>query len=432
MDATTPPSDPPDPTTGGAGVSHQDSDPPTDPRDIIRPPNDSDPDINETSTISEMILYGRHALTEYGKITRAGYLWRRRAWKALWLLRLKPRATRQKGDFADLAESLGYSRSQGYKLAHLWGIIEQVDAWCQVKDDQSRMRRAGVEEWPADEAVLKEFPSPDAKTPRAPEERAEQKREEEAARKRAEQHRNSEDDDDDGALAERVAALESQLAAAAARAVTLERQLARERELTEALHSERGVAPATPQAPPRVLTQDSRYSRNSELIASLFDADPEQPPPSGPPKPNPPPPPNIKPDPATIALSADAIAPEQRDDVERNYKLATAWVGKAAPSDIRLRNIRAHSYLSWGEFLTLEQRSTAPKLPKKTWRESRTVADVLTRIDTLIAQPGTAETETEAETPEPEPELEPEPETPAPTSGTMPCQGPYQNSPKAG
>ena len=75
---------------------------------------------------------------------------------------------------------------------------------------------------------------------------------------------------------------------------------------------------------------------------------------------------------------------------------------------------------------------TAPKLPKKTWRESRTVADVLTRIDTLIAQPGTAETETEAETPEPEPELEPEPETPAPTSGTMPCQGPYQNSPKAG
>ena len=107
-------------------------------------------------------------------------------------------------------------------------------------------------------------------------------------------------------------------------------------------------------------------------------------------------------------------------------------MGKAAPSDIRLRNIRAHSYLSWGEFLTLEQRSTAPKLPKKTWRESRTVADVLTRIDTLIAQPGTAETETEAETPEPEPELEPEPETPAPTSGTMPCQGPYQNSPKAG
>jgi hypothetical protein len=87
-------------------------------------------------------------------------------------------------------------------------------------------------------------------------------------------------------------------------------------------------------------------------------------------------------------LSPDAVLPEERDDIERHYKLPTGWMGRSSPDgDIQIRNIRAHFYRSWGAFLSPEEAKARLRLPKRIWRDLATVADVLTRLAALLAKP---------------------------------------------
>ena len=203
--------------------------------------------------MSDLITYGRHALTQHGLATRVSFLWRRRAWKALYILKIRPKTERKRGDFGDLAESLGYSRSQGYKLTHLWPIIADVDAWAAIKADQSKRRRNGIENWPSDEAILVEFPSPLKPTPRAKEEREEAKREEEEARARAKAKSNADGPNtlDPDKLATQVAALTHDLESERAARQAVERKLTRKQQIVEALNAalEQKEAPVLPADP---------------------------------------------------------------------------------------------------------------------------------------------------------------------------------------
>ena len=383
MDAHTPPSDVPNPDT--EGVSGQDSVPEPDPRDTIRAPSTDDPEVDGSSSVNELISYGRHALTKDGLATRIGYLWRRRAYHATYLLKTRPKSGRRKGDFGDLAESLGYSRSQAYKLAHLWPIIDQVDAWAVIRAEQSKRRRNGIEKWPSDEDILTEFPSPLKPTPKSREEREEAKREEEEARARAKARGNTGETPDVDALVAKVAELTN--------ALEFERAtLARERQIVEALNAaleQKEAPPAKPQVLPEgVLAQDSSgYSRRCDLFASFAD-DPE------PDAPDPVVPPEVVADdsiivmasePANIVLSPTAVVGDERDEIERQYGLSANWARKSALNDTRCRNIRAFVYREWGARLTPAELKAALKLPKTVWSDAATVGDVLAQIATLMA-----------------------------------------------
>ena len=81
MDAFTP--DPPVTPTPPESRPKTSLEPECDPRDTIRAPSLGDPEVDASSTVSDLITYGRHALTQHGLATRVSFLWRRRAWKAL-------------------------------------------------------------------------------------------------------------------------------------------------------------------------------------------------------------------------------------------------------------------------------------------------------------------------------------------------------------
>ena len=178
MDAFTP--DPPD-TPTPHGVRFKTS-------GAVRPPDASDGDIDESSSVADIIDYGCQALEMGGRGSRVEWLWRRRGLKALHHLRLKKLRSKE---FADAAESFGIeSRSEAFKLAHIWSRIGDVDSWAAAKVNES-LRRRGIEKWPSNNAILAEFPSPKKKSPLSQEERDAKKAEEDAARARAKAKRNS-------------------------------------------------------------------------------------------------------------------------------------------------------------------------------------------------------------------------------------------------
>jgi hypothetical protein len=115
--------------------------------------------------------------------------------------------------------------------------------------------------------------------------------------------------------------------------------------------------------------------------------------------------PNIRPDPAEIMLSPDAVSPDQRDDIERQFKLSPNWAGPKAKNDaaarriVALRNARAHFYLVCGERLTEDERKAALKVgkDKTVWEPGTPIAAVLTKIAARMAKPETSDTTEEGE-----------------------------------
>ena len=263
-DASTP--DPPHPHPSNR-VSAQDS-------NVVRFPNAADPDIDEQSTVSDIIAYGHHSMDWGGKGSRAEWLWRRRLFKALHYLRLNGLYGKA---YADAAESIGVrSRSELFKLAHLWSEIEDVDAFAHARANES-MRRRGIEEWPTNNALLKKFPSlPGKASSRSKEEKDEEEAEEAAARKRAKGKRNSvggdeelEDDEDAPALGALRSLLEQarrDLEFERAGREAAERTLARERQLSEALGQTQQETPPSqkPQVPP-----EESWLEDSRLLAAV-------------------------------------------------------------------------------------------------------------------------------------------------------------------
>ena len=218
----------------------------------MRPPDASDGDIDESSSVADIIDYGCQALEMGGRGSRVEWLWRRRGLKALHHLRLKKLASKE---FADAAESFGIeSRSEAFKLAHIWSRIGDVDSWAAAKVNES-LRRRGIEKWPSNNAILAEFPSPNKKSPLSQEERDEKKAEQDAARARAKAKRNSVGGDEE--LAPALDALRALLEKArrdleferAGREAT-ERTLAREQEIADALHEQLAKALQEPKVPP--------------------------------------------------------------------------------------------------------------------------------------------------------------------------------------
>ena len=98
--------------------------------------------------------------------------------------------------------------------------------------------------------------------------------------------------------------------------------------------------------------------------------------------------PSTKPD----VLSASAVTGDQRDDIERQYKLPANWSGakatteKAAHRIVAYRNARAHFYLVCGADLTPDEHAAARKVgkDKTTWEAGTPIASVLAKIAALM------------------------------------------------
>ena len=215
----------------------------------MRPPDASDGDIDESSSVADIIDYGCQALEMGGRGSRVEWLWRRRGLKALHHLRLKKLRSKE---FADAAESFGIeSRSEAFKLAHIWSRIGDVDSWAAAKVNES-LRRRGIEKWPSNNAILAEFPSPKKKSPLSQEERDAKKAEQDAARARAKAKRNSVGGDAPAldALRALLEKARRDLEFERAGREAAERTLAREQEIADALHEQLAKALQEPKVPP--------------------------------------------------------------------------------------------------------------------------------------------------------------------------------------
>ena len=105
--------------------------------------------------------------------------------------------------------------------------------------------------------------------------------------------------------------------------------------------------------------------------------------------------PDITPDATKIILSSDAVTADERDDIERHYKLPANWAGAKATTEaaahriVAYRNVRAHFYAVWGANLTPDEHAAARKVgkDKTVWEAGTLVASVLAKIVALMATP---------------------------------------------
>ena len=248
---------------------------------------------------------------------------------------------------------------------------------------QSVLRR-GVEEYPSNNELLTEFPKPGKKSSASKDERDEDEEQEAEARTRAKANANATvaETMDPDTLAKQVAKLTRDIAIVIGERENAERRFAREQEVTKALHerleaAEQAPVPVKPVLSPEVPAPLSDLF--DDALCDLYDvvvlaADPVVTPDVVTP--------DITPDPTKIILSSDAVTADERDDIERHYKLPANWAGAKATTEaaahriVAYRNVRAHFYAVWGANLTPDERAAARKVgkDKTVWEAGTLVA----------------------------------------------------------